>query len=90
MIEKRLPQGQTLKYQYDLQGNPIEEETPQGSNRWSYDPHNRPIQIEYADHSIRMTYDAVGRLSTRSFPNQLTQHWYYDIAGQLITTERMF
>jgi RHS repeat-associated protein len=87
VIEKRLPQGQVLKYQYDSQGNPIEEETPQGINRWSYDMLNRPIQVDYADRSILMSYDAVGRLSTRSFPNQLTQHWSYDIAGQLVETE---
>ncbi|WP_248488221.1 RHS repeat-associated core domain-containing protein [Pseudomonas sp. CYM-20-01] len=87
LIRKTLPDGNTVDYAYDRQGNLLSVEDGHWSLAYEYDSQNRLTAEHQGWGTLRYAYDAYGRLQNLRLPdnNRLTLN--HDKGGHLTTVE---
>ncbi|MDR2441721.1 MAG: hypothetical protein LBE12_20355, partial [Planctomycetaceae bacterium] len=79
--------GRITKTTYDLQGQTILIETPEGTIAYTYDKYGNQATVQTDnDNPVYYTYDRYGRLASVSSDNKTT-YYEYDVFGNLSKTK---
>ncbi|SDP01913.1 RHS repeat-associated core domain-containing protein [Pseudomonas azotoformans] len=87
LIRKTLPDGNTVDYAYDRQGNLLSVEDGHWSLAYEYDSQNRLTAEHQGWGTLRYGYDACGHLQNLRLPDNNRLTFNHDKGGHLATVE---
>ncbi|MHA4968083.1 RHS repeat-associated core domain-containing protein [Pseudomonas extremorientalis] len=87
LIRKTLPDGNTVDYTYDRQGNLLGVEDGHWSLAYEYDSQNRLTAEHQGWGTLRYGYDACGHLQNLRLPDNNRLTFTHDKGGHLATVE---
>ncbi|SDO24698.1 RHS repeat-associated core domain-containing protein [Pseudomonas extremorientalis] len=87
LIRKTLPDGNTVDYTYDRQGNLLGVEDGHWSLAYEYDSQNRLTAEHQGWGTLRYGYDACGHLQNLRLPDNNRLTFNHDKGGHLATVE---
>jgi large repetitive protein len=83
------PDGKTLNYTYDSQGQLIGVTTSSGTVNYSYDQLARLSKVVSADGTTEYLYNDVGNLITTKFANGIVENRTYDLLNRLTSVTNL-
>lgn len=87
LIRKTLPDGNTVDYTYDRQGNLLSVDDGHWSLNYEYDRENRLTAEHQGWGTLRYGYDACGQLTHLRLPDNNRLAFHHDKGGHLATVE---
>jgi RHS repeat-associated protein len=87
LVRKTLPDGDTVDYAYDRQGNLLSVEDGHWALSYEYDPQNRLIAEHQGWGTLRYGYDACGQLQNLRLPDNNRLVFNHGKGGHLATVE---
>ncbi len=87
LIRKTLPDGKTVDYAYDRQGNLLSVEDGHWALAYEYDPQNRLTAEHQGWGTLRYGYDACGQLKNLRLPDNNRLVFNHAKGGHLATVE---
>ncbi|CRM04351.1 Cell wall-associated polypeptide CWBP200 [Pseudomonas sp. 28 E 9] len=87
LVRKTLPDGNTVDYIYDRQGNLLSVEDGQWALAYEYDKQNRLTAEHQGWGTLRYGYDACGQLKNLRLPDNNRVTFNHDKGGHLATVE---
>ncbi len=87
LVRKTLPDGDTVDYTYDRQGNLLSVEDGHWALAYEYDAHNRLIAEHQGWGTLRYGYDACGQLQSLRLPDHNLLVFNHGKGGHLATVE---